>query len=105
MAKSPKVTAKPFALEKNSNIYVPKPATKTKRGKRCSCVHICKYFLTYPVDKWGVRIIPHNAKCPYAQADKNAEDIVCMGDFECINGQIVCYRKQFALTNIYCGAR
>ena len=31
----------------------------------CMCVHVCKQFQAYPTTKWGIRVIPTNAKCPF----------------------------------------
>ncbi len=29
------------------------------------CVHLCPQFANYPTTKWGIRVIPTDAKCPF----------------------------------------
>ena len=48
--------------------------------RKCSCVHVCKQFLCYPVIKGGIRVIPENAICLYDSMH------FCRGSNVCKNG-------------------
>lgn len=69
---------KTFVLEKEEHVFVPnEPVVNKKRGYRyCCCVHTCPVFINYPVDKWGRKIIPDNAVCPYVMNKKG--ELACM---------------------------
>ena len=67
---------KPFVFEDmiNTNltkVYLPGQTYDTfmdglgiEQVKLCMCVHMCEQFFDYPTTKWGIRVIPSNAKCP-----------------------------------------
>lgn len=88
MPKKMQITYKTFVLEKEESVFVPKPPVvrKAEEGvfRYCSCVYVCPQFLSYPVDRWGRRIIPENARCPYVKSpyvkQKNTL-MYCAGDF------------------------
>lgn len=88
MSKNPQITYKTFVLDKEEQVFVPKAPVikKTEKGeiRYCSCVHVCRQFLSYPVDKWGRRIIPINTRCPYVKSPYvKQKDVMmyCAGDF------------------------
>lgn len=65
---------KPFIPESElesdeQRIFVPKQPSIIDGLHYCACVHVCKQFMDYPVDNWGRRIIPHDAKCPMVGTD------------------------------------
>ena len=71
MKKTNVFTAKPFVLSDpaSGQVYCPKRTVtvskSNKKSRVCVCVHVCDQFLTYPVTKWGIRIIPENTKCKF----------------------------------------
>lgn len=111
MAKKFKMMSKTFVLESVSNVYVPKePFVSKKRNYRyCCCVHVCDKFLTYPVDKWGRRIIPFGSSCPYVKIDTalaNGHSVLCSGAFVYVNGEFSTLRKGMQrVYDVYVGAR
>ena len=68
---------KPFVFEgmmdsKSVKVYLPgQTYTPFSDGFALSnihlvmCVHLCEQFGGYPTTKWGIRIIPKDAKCPF----------------------------------------
>ena len=64
---------KPFCFpcyyngEFSNSVYLPRRDVwiDDKGDRCCLCVHMCKKFLTYPVVKGGIRLVPDNAKCDY----------------------------------------
>jgi len=62
---------KPFAFEGflnpiQSMVYLPGTHCHIVDGEHlCVCVHMCDNFFTYPTTKWGIRVIPSKAKCPF----------------------------------------
>jgi hypothetical protein len=50
-----------------NSVYMPRRDVwiDDKGDRCCLCVHMCKKFLTYPVVKGGIRLIPDGAKCDY----------------------------------------
>jgi len=51
----------------SNSVYMPRKDVLVdgSGNRRCSCVHMCKQFLIYPVDVYGIRIIPEKAICLY----------------------------------------
>ena len=83
---------KPFIPESElesdeQRIFVPKQPSVIDGLHYCACVHVCKQFMDYPVDIWGRRIIPHDAKCPMMETNGDAP--YCIGRFVSVNGRIL----------------
>lgn len=70
---SAEFSPKPFCFscynnrEFSNSIYKPRKDVLVdgSGNRRCSCVHMCKKFLTYPVLAQGIRLVPDGAKCDY----------------------------------------
>lgn len=111
MAKKFKMMSKTFVLETVSNVYVPREPVVKKHGayRYSCCVHVCDKFLTYPVDKWGRRIIPFGSSCPYVKIDTalaNGHSVLCSGAFVYVNGEFSTLRKGMQrVYDVYVGAR
>ena len=43
-----------------------------------ACVHLCKQFQDYPTTKFGIRVIPKNAQCPFGGRCHGA-NLMCNG--------------------------
>ena len=79
--KKSKITPRTFV--KDTWICIPKRATVHPNGERfASCVYVCEQFMDYAVDKWGRRIIPLGATCPYC------DNKACTGERVSCNGEI-----------------
>ncbi len=69
--------------------YIPKLPVVCKDGRRyASCVFVCPQFMNYDVDKYGRRIIPNYAVCPYA-TEFTGRPGQCDGKRVCLNGEII----------------
>lgn len=114
MPKKTQITYKTFVLEKGEHVFVPKAPVvkKTEEGelRYCCCVLVCPQFLSYPVDRWGRKIIPENIRCPYVKSPyvKNHELMYCAGDFVYMGNSgkfITRKRRMDHLYKIYTGTR
>lgn len=106
MSKYNVMMPKTFTFENSRNLYVPLPVRKFKNMHYGCCVHLCNQFLKYPVDNWGRRIVPSDAKCPYVIDENTGQSCVCGCGFVCVNGKIVSkFINTVQLYNIYENAR
>ncbi len=80
------IMEKPFFIEGHNTIYAPvQDAVIVSPTERYgSCVHTCPKFMAYPTTHDGVRMIPRDAKCPYAEY--TVTQPFCSGAFICKNG-------------------
>lgn len=86
-----KLMPRTFVMESDDfqTLYLPNRPSGRKNGDRVSCcVYACSQFMEYAVDRWGRRIIPMGAKCPY-QVLYHGGHPVCDGQRVCHNGEIV----------------
>ena len=96
---------KTFVKERGTDVYVPTASTKKRGVHYCCCVHVCKQFLEYPVDRWGRRIIPTNAVCPYITGKLTKSKRACSADLLSVDGKITTNTKNMQLNKVYINAR
>ena len=78
---------KPFVFDTwnhwTDKVYLPRTDVWIDKEvcRNCLCVHTCKKFLTYPVLKTGVRVIPYDEEC-----NKAEHRHICHGSYVIKNG-------------------